>query len=400
VYDTTASGIGVFDLTTTTAATPNTGEDGNPPAIGVFIANPSGYGTATLTISLVPSHLTTVGDNGVKILSVPFMGSGQNITGTSPAISGILPNTAVAGAAATTLTVTGNNFSSSSVVEWNGAARATTFVSSTQLTAALSASDLAAAGNATVTVVNGTSASNAATFAVTTSPKTTSPMQYVLPHVISGSGYASKITIVNISAQQNSVVVNMVSQAGVTLSSTTYSMAPGATLRIPTTDTDRYATSVTKWATVGSQAPVLANVWYDYMPTRGVSTVENSVGFNDAAPITDFSLPVEFEPAVTGVNFGKTVGIALANPNAVAATATLKLVDSTGAVVGTKTVNLPAWGQTAVDLSQPDGFGAVLPAGNFVGSVTVSATSPISSIAVEDNDGLFSAVPVGVGRAK
>jgi hypothetical protein len=399
VYDTTVSGPSTYDFQITTAATPNTGEDGNAPAVGVFIANPSGYGTAVLNISLVPSHLTTVGDVPVKILSIPLMGSDQAVTGSTPAIGSIAPNNAVAGTSAMTLTVNGANFTSTSVVQWNGAARPTTFVSSTQLAAAITTADLASAGGATVSVLNGTTASNAATFTITTSPKSSSPFQYVLPHVIGGAGYSTRVTIVNTSAQQNSVVLNFVSQSGATLSSNTYNMAPGATVRVAMTDNERFGSSVTKWATVGSQAPVLANVWYDYRADAS-SNVGNSVGFNDAAPITDFSIPVEFNPGVAGVNVGATVGLALANPNAVAATATIKLVDSTGAVVASQVVSLPAYGQTAVDLSQSAAFASALPKSNFVGSITVSATQPVSSIAVQDNDGLFSAVPVGLGRAK
>ena len=41
-----------------------------------------------------------------------------------------------------------------SVVSWNGANRTTTFVSATQLTAAIPAADIAATGSASVTVQN------------------------------------------------------------------------------------------------------------------------------------------------------------------------------------------------------------------------------------------------------
>jgi hypothetical protein len=54
-------------------------------------------------------------------------------------------------------------------VQWNGAARATTFVSDGELRAAIGAADLAAAGQAAVTVVNpGTSSgpSNALSFVI------------------------------------------------------------------------------------------------------------------------------------------------------------------------------------------------------------------------------------------
>jgi hypothetical protein len=396
VYDTKTSGASAFDLEITTAANSNSGADGNPPAIGVMIANSSGLGSVTLTVTFVPSHLTSLSDVPVSIFSAPLMTISQ-VVSTLPSVISISPNTAAAGSGATSLTVTGSNFSSTAVVQWNGSARTTTFVSSTQLVAAISASDLASAGTASVNVLSGGKVSNSVSFFIT--GKSGSPNQYVLPHVISGKGFATRITVVNVSTQQNSVVLTYYSQTGTTLSSTTYSMAPGATLRVGMSDAERYGASVTKWATVGSQLPVLSNVWYD-LKTSASATAGNSVGFNDAPPITDFSLPVEFEPAVAGVTVGKTVGIAIANPNGTSITATLKLLDSTGTVMVVRTVSLPAWGQTAADLSQPIWLGSLLPAVNFVGSVTVSATSPVSAIAVQGNDGLFSAVPVGAGRAK
>jgi hypothetical protein len=54
------------------------------------------------------------------------------------------PVQAVAGSAPVTVTVTGNNFVASSVVNWSGSPRSTTFVSSMQLQATIPASDLAA----------------------------------------------------------------------------------------------------------------------------------------------------------------------------------------------------------------------------------------------------------------
>lgn len=71
-----------------------------------------------------------------------------------PSIVSISPASATAGQAAFTLTVNGSNFVSGATVQWNRSARATTFVSSTQVTAAISASDLFAPGFASVSVLN------------------------------------------------------------------------------------------------------------------------------------------------------------------------------------------------------------------------------------------------------
>jgi hypothetical protein len=60
----------------------------------------------------------------------------------------------VGGGPGFTLTVYGANFPSNSAVLWSGQARATTFVSSTQLTAQIPASDIAQARTVLVTVAN------------------------------------------------------------------------------------------------------------------------------------------------------------------------------------------------------------------------------------------------------
>jgi len=99
---------------------------------------------------------------------------GNSSTGTqppppaSPTITSISPNTAVAGGAAFTLTIKGTNFVAASMVNFVGAR--TTFVNSTQLTAAIPASSIASAGMSAVTVTNpapGGGTSNAISFTVT-----------------------------------------------------------------------------------------------------------------------------------------------------------------------------------------------------------------------------------------
>ncbi len=93
----------------------------------------------------------------------------------TPTLTGLSANTASEGSNSFTLTVNGSNFLSSSVVQWNGVALPTTFVSSSQLTVTIPAADLAEEGTAAITVVNpspGGGASNAATFTITEAPLT------------------------------------------------------------------------------------------------------------------------------------------------------------------------------------------------------------------------------------
>lgn len=80
------------------------------------------------------------------------------------------PASAPAGPAGLALTVEGAGFVPGSEVRWNGAARPTSFVNSTRLTAQIAAGDLAATGQAAVTVFNpspGGGASNALSFTIT-----------------------------------------------------------------------------------------------------------------------------------------------------------------------------------------------------------------------------------------
>jgi hypothetical protein len=86
-----------------------------------------------------------------------------------PGITSLNPGLATAGSAGFTLTVTGANFLSGAVVQWNGSARTTTLINASQLTAAITAADLQSVGTASVTVVNpspGGGASEAFEFAI------------------------------------------------------------------------------------------------------------------------------------------------------------------------------------------------------------------------------------------
>ncbi len=132
-----------------------------------------------LTAAITAADIATAGTAQVTVVNpAPGGGTSSALTFTIntagapnpvPALNSISPASATAGGAAFTLTVNGSGFLSSSVVQWNGSNRTTTFVSSTQLTAAITAADIAAAGTARVTVVNpspGGGASNTLNFTI------------------------------------------------------------------------------------------------------------------------------------------------------------------------------------------------------------------------------------------
>lgn len=99
------------------------------------------------------SAVNTAGDQ----FAWPFAGQSakpntwaQTALGTPPQLVQMEPASAMAGAGAFTLVLTGTNFTTGTVALWNGAALPTTFISATRLSASVGASLLGAAGMASV----------------------------------------------------------------------------------------------------------------------------------------------------------------------------------------------------------------------------------------------------------
>jgi Abnormal spindle-like microcephaly-assoc'd, ASPM-SPD-2-Hydin/Beta-propeller repeat len=133
----------------------------------------SSYGMQSLALQYAlpffqissPTNLVRWGADGFGFVVPPGTGSGIYLTRSSsvtqqlnptPTLTSISPTAAIAGAPPFTLTVVGTGFISTSIVNWNGTALVTTYVSSTQLTAAVPASDVVTSGTAQVTVATPT----------------------------------------------------------------------------------------------------------------------------------------------------------------------------------------------------------------------------------------------------
>lgn len=113
-----------------------------------------------LQATIPASDLTAIGVAQITVFN-PAPGGGISgaflmaIDNPLPKISSIFPDTIPAGSPGFILSIRGNNLDGPNVVRWNGSDRPTAFVSSTQLQAAIPASDVAAVGTAQVTVFNG-----------------------------------------------------------------------------------------------------------------------------------------------------------------------------------------------------------------------------------------------------
>src|SRR5581483_5225116 len=89
--------------------------------------------------------------NNVKAATSPAVLVDSSLN-PQPSITSLSPATVYSSSGPFTLTVNGSGFTSSSVVQWNGAARPTTFLSGSQLQAAISGADVASPGSAQVKV--------------------------------------------------------------------------------------------------------------------------------------------------------------------------------------------------------------------------------------------------------
>lgn len=121
---------------------------------------PTTFVSATTLKAAVPaSNLTTPGVVNVSVFT-PNGGSSTTVVFTInpgvnspvPQVRYIIPVSCTPGRAGFTLAVTGSNFVNGSVVQWNGQALNTTYLSSTQLQAVIPAANVASLGTAQITV--------------------------------------------------------------------------------------------------------------------------------------------------------------------------------------------------------------------------------------------------------
>jgi hypothetical protein len=94
-------------------------------------------------------QVTVRNPNGGISNALPF-----TIDNPLPSLTSISPTQVTGGGAVFTLTVLGSNFVPNSIVRWNGSARTTTYVSATEVKGAILSTDIAAGGEAQVTVFN------------------------------------------------------------------------------------------------------------------------------------------------------------------------------------------------------------------------------------------------------
>jgi hypothetical protein len=127
-----------------------------------------------------------------------------------PTLTELAPVSASAGGVAFTLKVTGTQFLSSSVVLWNGSLLPTTYVSSTSLTAAVTAGQIASAGTINISVQNpapGGGVSSAVNFTVTAPPNPVPVLMSLAPASVSAGGPAFTLKVTGTQFLSSSAVL-------------------------------------------------------------------------------------------------------------------------------------------------------------------------------------------------
>jgi hypothetical protein len=176
-------------------------------------------GSYTLTAIATDSNNKTGAASGV-----PITIASSGVVPASPTISQLVPNTAVAGGAGFTLTVNGTSFVQNSGVYWNGQLLATTYVSSSQLTAIVPVALVTQSGTISVTVVNpavSNISSPAASFIISGIP--VAPPTVTLTAPANQAAYTSPASIVLTAtpmAAQGATIAKVDFYSGTTLAGT------------------------------------------------------------------------------------------------------------------------------------------------------------------------------------
>jgi hypothetical protein len=348
--------------------------------------------TLTSIVAVVPTGATTgnvvVTVGGVTSAGVPF-----TVTTASPTITSLSPTSATAGGVGFTLTVNGSNFDSSAKVNWNGSVLATTYVSATQVTAAVPASLIASPGTSSITVTTSAGTSAASNFTVQLGLPTITGMN---PTSTTAGGSAFTLTV-NGTNFDSSAKVNW-NGSGLT---TTYVSANQVTAAVPASLIASAGTaSITIATTAGTSS---ASTFTVQSATPTITSI------NPTSAIAGGSA---FTLTVNGTNFDSSAkvnwnGSALAttyiNATQVTANVPASLITSTGTANITVATNAgtSAVSTYSIQLGAPS-ITAISPTSVSVGgsafTLTVNGANFDSSAVVKWNGAALATALVGAAQ--
>jgi hypothetical protein len=316
-------------------------------------------GAVTSNMAIVPTTNGSISIFGSQPTHLVMDISGYFIP-KSPTIAQMTPASAVAGAAAFTMSVTGTNFVPASVVQFNGSPRTTTFISSTQLQAAITAADVTSASMAQVTVVNPPANGGI------------SPASMFLVGTTGGPGFAQ-------------VIINQASRdlAYDSTQQLIYASVPGSATTNPNTISvlSLASVAITSSQSVGTNPDILAISGDGHFLYAGIDGTGSVQRFTLPGLVTDINYSLGADPFF-GPFFAEDLQVAPGAPHTVAVTlanAGVGPAEQGGVAVFDDAIQRPTkfpggfnivsslqWGADATKLFGSDGF-------NGLDALTVSA---------------------------
>ncbi|HEY1253595.1 MAG TPA: IPT/TIG domain-containing protein, partial [Terracidiphilus sp.] len=222
--------------------------------------------SSTQLTAIAPAALTALPGTG-SITVTTDGGASSAISFTilpqPPTVSSLSPSMATAGGAAFTLTISGTNFTTASKALWNSSQLSTTYVSSTQLTAAVPACLITAAGTPGITVNTAGGVSPAASFTInppapkinSLSPSTAVAGSAAYTLIINGSNFTPASTV---QLNATALAVTYVSATQVTASVPASLIASAGTASV--TVSNMTGTSSCAAITIYSPLPTIASL--------------------------------------------------------------------------------------------------------------------------------------------
>ena len=225
-----------------------------------------------------------------------------------------------------------------------------------------------------------------------TSPPLTGDHIYYFPHLAVGASWQTTITYINYSPEEVTCQTDfisdhgsplMVSFAGLgTVVSRTDVLPPGGSVH-QETNVELSAPLAPGWARSTCSGPVKASLLFRQRNSEGVPVAE--AGINAAAvPATRFVTFAEQAAGQSGT------GVAYANPSSTEALITFTAKDAAGQTLASENLTVLPGGHGAHDM------GSLFGLTSFTGSVEVTSTEPIVSLALNfEAAPVFSSLPPG-----
>jgi len=305
------------------------------------------YGSATsLTAAVTSTQLTPAGNVNITVKnSSSTSSSSYSFAVNAPAISSLSATSAVAGSDPFSLGVTGTGFLSGSTVMWGSTALATTYNSATSLSAAVTSTQLAAAGSVNLTVKNTSSASSAA-YKFTVSAPTAgslSPSSAVAGSApfnlaVTGSGFLSGSTVM---WGSTALATTYNSATSLTAAVTSTQLATAGSVNVTVKNTSSASSAAYKFTVsapaIGSLSPtsaVAGSAAFNLAVTGTGFLSGSTVMWGSTALVTTYNSATSLTAAVTGTQ--------LANAGSV--NVTVKNTSSASSAAAKFTVAVPSIG--------------------------------------------------------